>query len=167
MNWTRQPSDLPFTTHPGNERKTEPTHRLMSQEVVVPHREKTIPRSSSMATQPRPPPHPLKKAHPPYDVAGGDGTESCEDDLQIFLGGHRVELADEKHVGGGLGLRLGQVPNHLQHHRAVVGLLLPAEEDRKKWVRWAGVGEGAGVTNHIQHHTGELLCTPSCQPWRS
>ena len=56
------------------------------------------------------------------DVAGSELAESGEDDLEVLLGGHGVELADEEHVllGGSLGRR--QVPNHLQHHRPAVGL---------------------------------------------
>ena len=35
---------------------------------------------------------------------------------------HRVEFADEDHVGGGRRVGLGQVSDHLEHHGAVVCL---------------------------------------------
>ena len=35
---------------------------------------------------------------------------------------HRVEFADEDHVGGGRRVGLGQVSDHLEHHSAVVCL---------------------------------------------
>ena len=55
-------------------------------------------------------------------LAGLDGSEPREYQLEVFVGGYRVELADEEHLVRRLHLGVGDVAGHLQHDRAGLGL---------------------------------------------
>ena len=56
-------------------------------------------------------------------LAGLDGSEPREYQLEVFVGGHGVELADEQHLVRGLHLGVREVSGHLQHDRPGLGLL--------------------------------------------
>lgn len=56
-------------------------------------------------------------------LAGLDGPESREDQLEVLVGSYWVQLGDEQHLLGRLHVCVREVPGHLQHDRAGLRLL--------------------------------------------